>query len=684
MGQLLKTRETWVKEFRSVYTENDDWHGIKLSGIGTFTDFRPYAPEDTQKRYREDGLDEDYTVDVSVHVLSLKAIINPMPHCDPAPYWGFGFHAACWKLLTTLIEPNLTDLFYICFSMRVDVNGILDWGHEYGGAAYTHHVPWGIPQLKRCAWFESPSEGFSCNPYDIPAIRSFLNLSVSLGDGRDSIPVLSDRIKMDGDNFKLLPPEILQDIVIRLSSEDVVHLRQSSPTFANLGLSEIFWASRFKRGHEYHHIFESSKSRPISWRSLYLSMRFLAPVFPALVNRKRVWNLALHLESLLSQVSGISCQGHRLKSYYEPDGDHDSLTWHTAKRGIRGPTDAFTVGCRPLRTRVVRLPTGLQVRDLWVSFVRMSSGSFISGLRFVGEDEESTSLGYIHHDHEIRVRFPSHHYQTPYIISGWHLAIDLQGFRALAVLDGHGTLSYWAGEAGEIPKWCLTGPGQTVSAIKAEFDALKLVSLGRDVNPDTKFDHGLLWRNSCLWSPDIPPDHIHFNGTDDDFPFKAFQNLPVPFSTIMFGGPHGELLCQLIEIVVYIWDVSKFTGFEFVYVDPSKNQHIGDLGPYPESMTRVHTPSDDFRLSMPIDGPGGERIQDVEVQAGGGGIYGLKIRTTRGTEMLFPPPPDFKDFALTSLQSPGQTITGFYMNNKFPLERFGLMSIRTEEESETG
>lgn len=76
------------------------------------------------------------------------------------------------------------------------------------------------------------------------------------------------------------------------------------------------------------------ETRPCSWKGLYLSMKSLVPVTPALVNRKRIWSLALRLEELMAQVSGISCQGCPVRSYYEPAGAADTLEWHTASRGI--------------------------------------------------------------------------------------------------------------------------------------------------------------------------------------------------------------------------------------------------------------------------------------------------------------------------------------------------------------
>ncbi|KAH6877207.1 hypothetical protein B0T10DRAFT_464602 [Thelonectria olida] len=81
-------------DVKQVYTENNDWHGVRLSGTGTFADSVPYAPVELHRRYDDAYLDQNSTVDLSVYVLSLRAIIAPMRHSDPTPFWGFAFHSA--------------------------------------------------------------------------------------------------------------------------------------------------------------------------------------------------------------------------------------------------------------------------------------------------------------------------------------------------------------------------------------------------------------------------------------------------------------------------------------------------------------------------------------------------------------------------------------------------------------
>ncbi|KAF4997242.1 hypothetical protein FDECE_12143 [Fusarium decemcellulare] len=609
---------------------------------------------------------------------SLDSLLYPTTGSEPLSFWGFGFHSACWDLLTALFRPDPTALFYLCLSMPVVEAGIIDWGHEYGGALSRKRTIRGQRFSRYTSDVFSPSNSdvFKCDPFNTAVVtQRFFRFSAIMGSGQADFRSNSANYNTEGDIFDRLPPELLQDIVIKLQSVDVANLRKSSPAFAKLHLPEAFWASRFQRGHEYHHIFESSQSRPSSWRALYLALRFFASDMPSLNNRKRVWDLALRLQALLAQASGFPCHGQPLKSHYEPDGQADTHSWHTASRAGEMPEIDLSEGPRPLRIRALHFETGIKVQGLWVSFVSINEATFVSGFRFVRLDGSTTCLGYIHSDAEMRVKFSDNRHDHPYSISGWHLAIDPSGFRAIAAVTEDGTTSIWTGQADDSPKWRLAGPNEGISVVKAEFDALKLVSLSRDVSPDTSFDKGLLWRNSCLWSLEIPPDHIFFNGTDDELPILA------PFSTVMFGGPHGELLCQLVEVVVHIFDTDTLLGFEFIYKDPSKNQAVGILGPYTNSIRIKQDPSDEtFRYSMAIDGPVGERIQEVKFDRFGCKT-GVKIRTNRDREMKFPPLESIKEEHLVSIEPSGSVIIGFYFNQVPSVQRLGLMSINIDEDS---
>ncbi|KAJ3529224.1 hypothetical protein NM208_g9861 [Fusarium decemcellulare] len=642
--------EKWLGEFRAVYIESLNWEDVQLSGVGTFSDPEPWAPKYAEDRYDDRKLDRNDGMEICIHIVSLDLVLNPMTGFEPISFWGFGFHSACWDLLTTLFRPDPTDLFYLCLSMPVMDAGIIDWGHEYGGALSRKHTYRGqrFSRSTSDVFSHSNSDVFKCDPFNTAVVtQRFFRFSAIMGSSQADFRSNSANYKTEGDIFDRLPPELLQDIVIKLQSVDVVNLRKSSPAFAKLHLPEAFWASRFQRGHEYHHIFESSQSRPSSWRALYLALRFFASDIPSLNNRKRVWDLALRLQALLAQVSGFPCHGQPLKSHYELDGQADTHSWHTASRAGEMPEIDLSEGPRPLRIRALHFETGIKVQDLWVSFVSINEATFVSGFRFVRLDGSTTCLGYIHSDAEVRVKFSDNRHEQPYSISGWHLAIDPSGFRAIAAVTEDGTTSIWTGQADDSPKWRLAGPNEGISVVKAEFDALKLVSLSRDVSPDTSFDKGLLWRNS-----------------------------------FMFGGPHGELLCQLVEVVVHIFDTDVLLGFEFIYKDPSKNQAVGLLGPYTNSIRTKQDPSDEtFKYSMAIDGPAGERIQEVKFDSFLSKVDGMKIRTNCDREMKFPPLESIKEEDLVSIEPSGSVIIGFYFNHGPSVQRLGLMSINIDEDS---
>jgi hypothetical protein len=91
-------------------------------------------------------------------------------------------------------------------------------------------------------------------------------------------------------------------------------------------------------------------------------------------------------------------------------------------------------------------------------------GVFVSGLIFIYQDGKQDALGYIHQDQSVPIRFT-----TPQRIQGWQLALDTSGIRSIAVVTEDGTVSPWAGEPGDFPKWHLA-EDEGITAVRAEFD----------------------------------------------------------------------------------------------------------------------------------------------------------------------------------------------------------------------
>ncbi|KAJ3466160.1 hypothetical protein MRS44_006818 [Fusarium solani] len=654
-GRWLKKSDkpTWMREYRAIYVSGVNLCEAKLSGVGRFEGSgRKCLPAESHRRYDDANFNENARVEFR----SRFHKGGPGSQgASPPRVWGFVFHAACWEIITVLFQPDVQLIFSLCFSMPIHGETILDWGHDYGGIVV------GIPDDENppmLTYIARPSiPGYGRDPYTMYSIQRLFDSASIPKHMLIDIPARGSPINPDGDVFRRLPNELLQAILVELPREDVGSLRQASPIFTSLHLSESFWASRFWRGHEFHHIFETLRSRPDSWEKLYLALRYMEP---RLADRKRIWSLALELESLQNQVSGIVCKGARLLTAFdtskngrikknENTRDWRKLDWHTAGINLCTEYELFYVGCRPWFARILRFRPRLRVRHFWVSFVSMSGRSFVSGFRFVKPNGKFNCLGYIHPGQEVRICFSDGRHASPYTISGWQLAVENQGFRAVAVLTPDGTMSCWTGEPENVPRWRLQGPGKRISAIKVEFDALKLVSLSRNV-PGSESIARHFDRGGYAWKPDIPPDHVFLNHPDD---IVLHGETPYPLEAIMFGGPCGELLSQLTEIVIY-----KGSGYmhciEFLYTDSSKNIH-----------------------SVMIDGPGGERIVDAKMRNEGQRNDVLLLQTNRGREFLLGDP-SYRPFERWDSLAAGSLIIGLFHIDRTPIIRIGVMSINPE------
>lgn len=342
--------------------------------------------------------------------------------------------------------------------MPLRTGGVLDWGHDYDGAVLSSSLR-GLPILKSRYELATIKDPIRFNPLDIPEIHSALQCVNT--EGVDQ----GDRARLyrsaTTDCFNSLPPELLQTILIPMQSKDVRSLKLASRTFANIELTEGFWASRFSKGHEYHHVFEVQRSKPRSWKAMYKSMDLIKPL-PAMVNRRRVCVLGLQLRDLLKQMAE-PCHGCPLRCYFEPAAEEDYAEWHVASRGLQGPEDLFNRGSRALHIRKVEVPP--RTEGLFVSFCWLSSGQFVSGIRFQGANGEEARIGFIHLDREIPLDIP------PGIgIRGWHVAHHETGVKAIAALMDNGTLSSWVGEYEGVPKRVLEGESAALSTLRAEFD----------------------------------------------------------------------------------------------------------------------------------------------------------------------------------------------------------------------
>ncbi|KAI2636815.1 hypothetical protein GGS21DRAFT_513356 [Xylaria nigripes] len=226
--------------------------------------------------------------------------------------WGFPFHQSCWELLeasSPTKHVNLQSLFGVCRLFPVRVGGVLDFGHDYGGlyprANWDVFPPFPskyyIPGMRKCD-IESPiHQSYECDPLNISSLMEIIQ-NHDRSDECLSIPNPLFRTSTGADSFAKLPVEIAQQILMYLTSTEVLNLKLSSHAIANIPLHDRFWHSRFCPGHEFAYIFEFADYSDYNkqWRKVYMAVRRTYNQ-PSLRNRRRIWDLAIDLHKLCSK-----------------------------------------------------------------------------------------------------------------------------------------------------------------------------------------------------------------------------------------------------------------------------------------------------------------------------------------------------------------------------------------------
>ncbi|KAF4436889.1 hypothetical protein F53441_13156 [Fusarium austroafricanum] len=637
--------EPWAEDFRVVWIEGKDWNHATVSGVGRWGHY-----------------DDEVHGTVPIDPQNFHSQSEPGPTMD--------------LTLTPLrpaifTRPDENSTPWACLSMPTGKDTLLDWGHDYGGAASLRYER-GIPvRSSHFSQLEDTPKVFRSDPYHIPSLVNAIEGAARLQDDVFLSHWQPNEQSLKRDSFSRLVPEILQLIAILLPTSDIHSLRLASPAFATLKLPEGFWASRFQPGNEWDHLPEVQEHPPKSWRAFYLSLKIWARENPSMANRRRVWGLAKDLQATLKQLEGVPCTGSPLETRFESlsntsDGDngHEAeVSWHTAARAVAEPDKDFSHGCRVLRARALFFSEPVNIRQMSVSFVDTVAGRFVSGLSFIDQHSRLHSIGYQHKDTMVHIPFP---FEQP--IQGWELALDMSGVKGIAVIYNDGTISSWAGEFAGIPRWRLTGT-EGISAVKAELDAFKLVTLSRDGLPGQKS-----WQNTCLWYPEVPRKSLTFNARKAaDQPPQVFN---FPMTTVFFGESDGRYLPYLSDIVIWVFDICYLAGIEFRFTDSSYNRQIGNIGPFDEHYPAFRNFSDshDSSVAFPIDGPSGERLSSIEVQTKGPHLVGLKINTSFGRNVQTPEYPYGVEKGWASVYAKGSEIIGMFASSEFLLRDIGFIS----------
>ncbi|KAF2788024.1 hypothetical protein K505DRAFT_366831 [Melanomma pulvis-pyrius CBS 109.77] len=536
---VIQRGPRWMGEFRALYTFDQDWTAARLSGVGSRHSLLDLAPRDAAARYDEHGMDSPALVDdISLLKVSYAPPDPWIPHSLSPPIyrpnaWGFPFHAACWLLMAELFDHQINRQFFFDLLLSLPIaNGVVDWGHNYGGLLLTNdqitpHLP---GEERTLAGIDSnlvlrSGTGEPIYTFDPIAVKQLLEMNVDLPHAsaqQGSFQYFSASSHPNIlDPFAKLPTELVQLIFNTMQSQYVVSLKIASRVAAATALTESFWASRFRRGFEFEDIFEAHQQpSQRSYRKMYFKIKLLKDD-PSIRNRRRISRLILSLRILMTQYSFGKCSGQAVPSFFEPyvsAGSSNEETWQTSARAVVYPEKFFSSGCRMLRYRQAQLPNTIPA--VFVSFVEFNSTPYISGLRFESEAGDDVQLGYIQHKYELRISLGDDEAgieQADCRMIAFRVAMDLRGLRAIAITTNRGP-SLWCGAHEGIPKSEVTVKAGFVARIRAGFDAIKIVSLAmssgdaqaaHDEPPATATEaRTISLRERAFWLPDVSELHL--------------------------------------------------------------------------------------------------------------------------------------------------------------------------------
>lgn len=172
-------------------------------------------------------------------------------------------------------------------------------------------------------------------------------------------------------------------------------------------------------------------------------------------------------------------------------------------------------------------------------------------------------------------------------------------------------------------------------------------------------------RRSAIWYPELPPTSLNLNE-------EAFPQLPSytwgyrPLFWACFGGPGGVYLGRLTKITGCL-SLLRRIDFTFQGEVPAECRTFGRWEDSEYAML----------IEFPIDGPGGERIERVDIfqqypaESGTcdtdwysveGDLNSLKIYTNRGRACRFGPRPSSRKNIVRQkfVAASGSVITGFF------------------------
>lgn len=462
-----------------VRASRDEGQTPFLTGVGFLRhEHTLSAPSNPNQRYDDEGYKE---TPLDIIPFYGEDASRPLP--------AFLLHEACWTLLRVLVHPQnvpIDRLYRICHSFSSLESGQLVWAHSYGGLVMPDPVPvlppW-IEDLPRGVRPRSRYYRFSylyCNenPLRIPWLAYLLE-DPNLTKTPQVIKVPVSEVPNHGhDCFHCLPVELREAIQNILQSDDVTNLRLASRSFACVHLSQAFWQSRFQHGFERNHIFEVIQAHsPKDWKGWYNSTRILQIQghirygkggydlamlhhVDAIKNRQRIWNCSRPLAELLTL--------HPLETgNSDKMAEHNHIVWRMV--GFRELSHVFLniFNRSVFHQDAIRMP--LRISHLSISLVTFYEAQYVSGFRIRSLEGNEILLGHIYPGKEVSLDIGLKDGEIP-ALTGFVVAINTAGVKAIRAVMANGHMSQWAGEHKCFPRTTRLCMNERITHLKAGFD----------------------------------------------------------------------------------------------------------------------------------------------------------------------------------------------------------------------